>query len=89
MAWNSNNTVELTGKVDGVEIKFTFYPDLGYFEAIFPRQFDETYNIELYARDVAGNLNYLTTIEVYKGRVVNPSHLINVLFNRGIISKKL
>lgn len=83
-----NDIVTLFGKVNGVEIQFIYYPEFGYFEGIFPRQFSDTYIIELWATDLAGNETYVATVEIQDGRVVNPSVLVNVLFSLGLVSKR-
>lgn len=89
MAWNIDATIELIAKVDGQEIALSYHPQLEYFEGIFPRQFDETYFIELYAKDVAGNLTYLTCLHIEKGRIMNISELHNILLNIGLLKRKL
>lgn len=88
MAWNSKGTIDLTGKVDGVEVEFIFYPDLGYFECEIPRQFDETYVIELYCRNAAGTLNYLSSIEILKGRVTNIGQLHHAIYLASLLNKR-
>jgi hypothetical protein len=89
MAWNDNKTIELTGKVDGVEVEFRFYPNTNTFEATIPAQEDQTYIIELYARDRAGNQTYITDIKIVNGVLNNYEALMNALLRTGLLKHRL
>lgn len=55
--------MKLLGYVDGVEVKFDFYPP-NLFKAEIPKQLDGTYIIQLQAVDDAGNITGYSNIFV-------------------------
>lgn len=55
---------ELWGKCNGHDI--VFVPnERGRWETAVPAAHDKTYTIELWARDLAGNVGYYATVEVF------------------------
>lgn len=55
--------MRLIGYIEGVEVTFDFYPP-NTFRAVFPRQLDGTYIVELHAIDDAGNETVYTNLFV-------------------------
>lgn len=56
--------MKLIGYIDGIEVKFDFYPP-NKFKADIPKKKDGTYIIQLIATDDAGNESSLSNIFVY------------------------